>query len=276
MHRSSDCSSARWDCGPAFVTHQPLPEETRLSIDRYRVAAVSGASRGIGAAIVRALRLRGLEVHALARDAAALAGLAAECGAVAHVVDVTDRAAVAACLAAHEVDIVICNAAALGPVQPVYDAAPDEIAPTLQTNIAGVLNLLAATVPGMRARGRGHIVTLTSLAAVQTVPGMPLYGMTKGALHTMTGSLRLDLHGSGVRVSEIAPGRVRTGIHLEMLADRAAAQQHFYDGYDCLEPHDIADAVLFVLNAPQRMDVTFMEILPTDQVAGGSQFFRRG
>ena len=87
---------------------------------------------------------------------------------------------------------------------------------------------------------------------------------------------RSDLHGSGVRVSEIAPGRVETGAHLALMEDREEGRRRFYDGYESLMPDDIADAVSFVLAAPQRMDVTFMEIVPTDQSYGGSQFFRRG
>jgi NADP-dependent 3-hydroxy acid dehydrogenase YdfG len=169
----------------------------------------------------------------------------------------------------------ICNAAILGSPKPVYEVGAAAIERTLAVNIAGTINCLAATVPGMRRRGLGHVVTISSLAALQTVPGMALYGMSKAALHNMTGSLRLDLHGSGVRLTEIAPGRVRTGIHLEMLPDPAQARRLFYDDYDCLEAEDIAAAVLFALDAPQRMNVTVMEVLPTDQSYGGSQFLQR-
>jgi NADP-dependent 3-hydroxy acid dehydrogenase YdfG len=247
-----------------------------MLVDQYRTAVVSGASRGIGVAIVRALRAAGVEVHALARNAEALQALAAETGCIAHAVDVDDEAAVTACLGGRIVDVMICNAAALGPPEPVFEAPPAATRKTLQTNIEGVLNCLAATVPGMRNRGKGHVVVIGSTAALQTLPGMPLYAMTKAALHSMIGGLRLDLHGTGIRVTEIAPGRVRTGIHLDMMDDRAAAQQRFYDGFECLEAEDIADAVMYVLRAPQRVDVTLMEILPTDQSYGGSQFHRRG
>ena len=246
-----------------------------MSLQRYRVAAVSGASRGIGAAVVRLLRERGLEVHALARRAPELQILADASGCTPHMVDIADRRAVADCLAALSVDVMVCNAAILGSARPVFEAEPTDIGATLDVNIAGTLHCLAATVPGMRQRGRGHVVTISSLAALQTLPGMPLYGMTKAALHNMTGSLRLDLHGSGVRVTEIAPGRVRTGIHLDMLQDRDEARRRFYDGYECLEAEDVAGAVLFALDAPQRMNVSVMEILPTDQSYGGSQFLQR-
>jgi NADP-dependent 3-hydroxy acid dehydrogenase YdfG len=139
-----------------------------------------------------------------------------------------------------------------------------------------VLNALAATVPGMKARGRGHIVNLGSMAGGWIFPGMPAYAMTKAAIHNLSQTLRLDLHGSGVRVSCIAPGRVETGAHLALLPDRDEGRRRFYDGYDSLLAEDIADAIAFVLTAPQRMDVSYMEIVPTDQSYGGSQFHRRG
>jgi NADP-dependent 3-hydroxy acid dehydrogenase YdfG len=145
----------------------------------------------------------------------------------------------------------------------------------LRVNLAGAVNCLAVAVPGMKARGRGHVVNLGSIAGHHAMPGMPAYGMTKAAIRNLGQTLRLDLHGSGVRVTEIAPGRVETGIHLRLMADRDAARRAFYEGYASLQPEDIVAATLFALDAPQRMDVTLMEIMPTDQVYGGSAFAKR-
>jgi NADP-dependent 3-hydroxy acid dehydrogenase YdfG len=78
-----------------------------------------------------------------------------------------------------------------------------------------------------------------------------------------------------VRVSEISPGRVETGAHLALVEDPEEGRRRFYDAFDCLQPDDIAEAVMFVLGAPQRMDVSYMEIVPTDQSYGGSQFHQR-
>jgi NADP-dependent 3-hydroxy acid dehydrogenase YdfG len=104
---------------------------------------------------------------------------------------------------------------------------------------------------------------------------MPVYAMTKAAIRSLGQTLRLDLHGTGVRVSEISPGRVETGAHLVLAEDREEGRRRFYDAFDCLQPDDIAEAVMFVLGAPQRMDVSYMEIVPTDQSYGGSQFHQR-
>jgi NADP-dependent 3-hydroxy acid dehydrogenase YdfG len=147
----------------------------------------------------------------------------------------------------------------------------------LRANVAGTVNAIRAVVPGMVARDRGHVVNLGSIAATFPAPGSPAYAATKAAVHSLSQNLRLDLFGSRVRVTEICPGRVRTGIHAGYVGgDAAKAEEAFYRGYECLEPEDIASAVLFALDAPPRMDVTYMEILPTLQVYGGGDFLRTG
>lgn len=247
-----------------------------MSLDRYRAAVVTGASRGIGAAIVRQLTIAGLEVHAVARSADALAELARETGCRPLALDIAHREAVLDALGPLDADVLINNASASVRSAAAWETTPDAIDALMEVNIKGALNCLAAMVPGMKARGLGHLVNLGSMAGTWAFPGMPVYGMTKAAIHSLSQTLRLDLHGSGVRVSEIAPGRVETGAHLALMDDKDAGRRRFYEGYESLHANDIAEAVMFVLSAPQRMDVTFMEIVPTDQSYGGSQFHRRG
>jgi NADP-dependent 3-hydroxy acid dehydrogenase YdfG len=247
-----------------------------MSLDRYRSAVVTGASRGIGAAIVRELMIGGLDVYAVARSTEDLGELARETGCRPLALDISYRAAVMSALEPLEVDILVNNASASVRGGASWETDPTDIDALMEVNVKGALNCLAATVPGMRARGVGHIVNLGSAAGTWTIPGMPVYGMTKAAIHNLSRSLRLDLHGSGVRVSEIAPGRVETGAHLALLDDPEEGRRRFYEGFDSLQPGDIAEAVMFVLGAPQRMDVSYMEIVPTDQSYGGSQFHRRG
>lgn len=247
-----------------------------MSLDRYRTAIVTGASRGIGAATVRLLCESGLEVYAVARSADGLADLARETGCRPLALDISHRDAVLSALGSLDADILINNASPFVRSTTLWEAAPDDIDALLDVNLRGAFNCLAASVPGMKARGLGHIVNLSSTGGTWVIPGMPAYAMTKAALHHLSHTLRLDLHGSGVRVSEIAPGRVETGAHLAQMADPEEARRRFYDGYESLQAIDIAEAIMFVLGAPQRMDVTFMEIVPTDQSYGGSQFHRRG
>src|ERR1700730_10351048 len=234
-----------------------------MSLDRYRTAIVTGASRGIGAATVRQLCIGGrggYAVSPVARAADDLSELARETGCRPLALDISHRDAVLSVLGGLDADILINNASAsVRSNAPWEGAAPDDIDALMEVNIKGALNCLAATVPGMKARGLGHIVNLSSIAAAWPISGMPVYAMTKAALRNLSQTLRLDLHGSGVRVSEIAPGRVETGAHLALLADREEGRQRFYEGFECLQPDDIAEAVMFVLGAPQRMDVSYME-----------------
>ena len=242
----------------------------------YRTAIVTGASRGIGAATVRRLSELGLAVHAVARSAEPLQKLAKETGCTPVALDIADRAAVLAALGPIEADVLVNNASPLVRAAPAWEAAPEDIDAMVDVNIRGMLNGLAAVVPGMKQRKRGHIVNLGSTAGTWVLPGMPDYAMTKPSIHHLSQTLRLDLHGSGVRVSEIAPGRVETGAHLALAPAPEEGRRRFYEGYDSLLAEDIANAIAFVLSAPQRMDVSFMEIMPTDQTYGGSQFHRRG
>jgi NADP-dependent 3-hydroxy acid dehydrogenase YdfG len=247
-----------------------------MTMSDYRIAAVTGASRGIGAATVRRLRRSGIEVHAVARDAKALDALARETGCLPHAVDVSDAAALRASIGGVPVDVLINNAAVGGKAGAAHELAAGAVDDLLAVNIRGVVNCLGLFAPGMIARNRGHIVNIGSVAGLHPLPGLPVYGATKAAIHSLSETLRIDLYGKRVRVSEICPARVKTYIHAQAVGgDRAKADEQFYRGYECLLPEDIADAIAFVLDAPARMDVTLMEVWPTDQVNGGGQFFRR-
>jgi NADP-dependent 3-hydroxy acid dehydrogenase YdfG len=242
-----------------------------MALSDYRTAVVTGASRGIGADTVRRLSARGIEVHAVSRQVEKLAGLAAETGCRIHGLDIADRAAVLAAFAGMEADILVNNAAAPGTTAPLHGTDEATIDALLGANLKAPLNLLAAVVPGMVTRG----LDVSSIAAHRATTGMSAYAATKAGLSRLTRNLRMELHGTGVRVTEIVPGRVETGIHLDMMDDPEEARRRFYEGYASLQPDDIASAIFFALDAPHRMDVTFIEILPTDQVFGGSQFHKR-
>ena len=149
-----------------------------MSLDRYRTAIVTGASRGIGAAIVRQLRIGGLDVWAVARSADDLSELARETGCRPLALDISHRDAVLSAMSGLDADILVNNASALVRGGLSWETAPDAIDQLTAVNIKGALNCLAATVPGMKARGRGHIVNLGSIAAVSPIPGMPVYALS--------------------------------------------------------------------------------------------------
>jgi NADP-dependent 3-hydroxy acid dehydrogenase YdfG len=243
----------------------------------YASALVTGAGRGIGAATVCAFRAAGMEVHAVARSADALRGLASETGCIPHVLDVTDQEAVASVFQDLPLDVLVNNAGTASPDGPIYQQDPGEISRVFNVNVSGITNMLSALVPGMRARDRGHIVNITSIAAHHALPGQPAYSASKTAVRSLTQGLRLDLFGTRIRVTEIAPARVETYFHAQQFSgDREATKHALYDGYESLKPEDIADAIAYCVGAPEHVDVTLMEMLPTLQVIGGIDFHRSG
>ncbi len=127
----------------------------------------------------------------------------------------------------------------------------------------------------MVARNRGHIVTISSIAGHYAFPGgNAVYHATKAGVHSLSQQLRVHLYGSRVRVTEISPARVETEVFARLLGDAEEAQRRFYDGYESLQPEDIAESVAFAVGSPPRMNVSFMEVLPTLQVVGGLNFAR--
>ncbi|MDQ0467921.1 SDR family oxidoreductase [Labrys wisconsinensis] len=236
----------------------------------YRTALVTGASRGIGAALCRRLAGLGLTVHALARSREGLEALAADAAIRPLVADVTDIAAVEAALAGAEIDVLVNNAGAVASVRPLYEQTAQEIAETVAVNLTAPLQLMRLLVPGMVARRRGHVVNITTTAARHVFAGTSAYGGAKAGLAQAGRVLRYDLAGSNVRLTEVAPGRVETEIYLRAFGgDRGRLQGTLYSDVRALQPEDVAEAVAAVLTLPEHVDVAEIEVSPTDQATGG-------
>ncbi|MGV9848716.1 SDR family oxidoreductase [Streptomyces sp. NPDC003442] len=240
----------------------------------YRTALVTGASTGIGAVVVERLAKQGLEVHALARDTERLDDLARRTGCVPHAVDITDTAALTGELHGIDVDLLVNNAGVSrsGNILTADEFAIDE---QIAVNVQAVLHLVRLVMPGMVARDLGHIVNISSIAAVYNFAGNTIYHATKSAVHTLSRQLRVDAYGRRVRVTEICPGRVETEIFGRLLGDMEEARRRYYDGYESLKPEDIADAIEYAVGSPRHVNIGHVEILPTFQVPGGLNFERR-
>jgi len=224
----------------------------------YRNALVTGASSGIGAAVVERLRREGLVVHAVARSADALAALAARTGCIAHPMDVTDLAAMTALTEAVAFDILVNNAGVDRP-KPFLNADADDIDLLVDVNLRAVLHLCRLVVPGMVARDCGHVINISSIAAAYNFGGNSTYHATKAAISMLSRQLRIDAFGRRVRVTEICPGRVATDIFAHVHGDSS----------ELPEAADIADAIAFAIAAPRAVNIGHMEITPTLQVPGG-------
>ncbi len=241
-----------------------------------KTAVVTGGTGGIGTAIVTALVEAGALVVSVSLDRDELAAHAAATGAEAHYLDVADRAAVMALLGPRRVDILVNGAGVLGVTGTLYDLPADSAERIVMVNILGLQNCLQAVVPGMRERDDGHVVNLGSIAGPYPSLGQPIYSATKAAVHSMSANLRMELYGTHVRVTEIRPGRVRTGMHAEMFGgDHGVANARVYDPHECMEPGDVADAVLWAVTKPARLNVTQIELVSTHHVIGGVRFKRK-
>lgn len=234
-------------------------------------ALVTGASSGIGAATVRVLCAAGWTVTGVARRPDRLHQLERETGCSGVVLDITDRAAVHALCTSTPFDLVVNNAGLGRAMGALWEATDDDIDRTVDTNVTAVLTIARAVVPGMIERERGHIVNMSSVAGLYPMPAV-LYGATKGAVRRLSQNLRHELQGTGIRVTEICPGRVTTEFYDVALDDPDAAATAKDTGIEELTPDDVAHAVLYAVSAPWRVNVSTIEILPTEQTYGGSQF----
>jgi NADP-dependent 3-hydroxy acid dehydrogenase YdfG len=234
----------------------------------YRTALVTGASSGIGAAVVERLAREGLKVHAVARNAEALGKLAERTGCVSHALDISDLSAITHLAKSVEFDVLVNNAGVDRPKK-FLDADPEDIDLLLDVNLRAVLHLCRLVVPGMARRDRGHVVNITSIAAAYNFGGNSTYHATKAGVSMLSHQLRIDTFGRRVRVTEICPGRVATDIFAHVHGDTPETRAKFIDGFELPEARDIADAIAFAIAAPVAVNVGYMEITPTLQVPGG-------
>lgn len=241
-----------------------------------RTAVVTGASSGIGRATAVALAAEGARLVLVARRRDRLEDLAAELAgrgteAMPLALDVRDRDAVTEALAPSalgtfaDVDVLV-NAAGLAAGRaPLHEGDPEDWDRMLDTNVRGVLAVTRAVLPGMIARGRGHVVNVGSIAGHETYPEGAVYCATKAALDRITTGMRIELLGTGVRVSTIDPGMVETEFSVVRFRgdrDRAAA---VYAGTTPLTAEDVADAIRWTLLRPPHVQVGTLILLATDQ-----------
>ncbi|MDX2315235.1 MAG: SDR family oxidoreductase [Gammaproteobacteria bacterium] len=239
-----------------------------MALDDYASALVTGASSGIGAAVVRSLCSRGITVHAMARRQQRLEALAEETGCITHVLDVRETSRIFDVISGLDADIVVNNAGLGRGFGKLYEASLEDIDTTIDTNVRAAIHVLRASLPGMLSRNRGHVVNMSSVAGLYPLAA-PIYGASKGAVHRLSQDLRLDLAGSRVRVTEICPGRVSTEFFDAAVDDPKRRAAITNTGISELTAEDIAAAVVYAVDAPWRVNVSLIELQPTEQVFGG-------
>lgn len=243
-----------------------------------RVAVVTGASSGIGAATAKTLAALGFHVVCAARRADRITALAAEIGGTAVVTDVTDQASVDT-LAAQVSDlgpvhILVNNAGGAKGLAPVAEADLEHWDWMWQTNVMGTLRVTRALLPALIASGDGLVVTVTSIAALETYDNGAGYIAAKhgqGALHR---TLRGELLGKPVRLTEIAPGAVETEFSLVRFDGDREKADAVYQGLTPLVAEDIAEVIGFAASRPPHVNLDQIVIRPRDQASATRKFTR--
>ncbi|CAN7619731.1 MULTISPECIES: SDR family oxidoreductase [unclassified Variovorax] len=241
-----------------------------------KVALVSGASSGIGAATARKLAANGVKVGVAARRLDRLEQLVAEIRAaggeaVAIAMDVTDPAAVSAGVKKladtyGAIDIAFNNAG-LMPISDVESLKTHEWHRMMDVNVKGLLNTTAEVLPYMKKQGGGHIVNTSSIAGRKVFPGLAVYCSSKHAVTAFSEGLRLEVAPKhNIRVTCIQPGAVESELFEHISDEKYRAQmEQLKDQMTFLKAEDIADTILFALKAPKHVNVAEVFVLPTTQ-----------
>lgn len=243
-----------------------------------RIAVVTGASSGIGAATARQLASAGYHVVVTARRKDRIEALAAEITdgggqATAYALDVTDRAAVDAFAAGlgdlPSVDVLVNNAGGALGADPVADGSPAEWRQMYETNVIGTLNVTQALLPALTASGDGTVVVISSTAGLATYEGGAGYVAAKHGAHVLAETLRLEIVGTPVRVIEIAPGMVKTeGFAVTRFHGDTEKAAKVYAGVaEPLTSDDVAETVTWAVTRPSHVNIDLLVVRPRAQAS---------
>ena len=245
--------------------------------------AVTGASAGFGAAIARRFAGSGARVVVFARRHDRIDALARELGdrVLAASLDVRDRAQVEHAFASlpsefAAIDVLVNNAGLAKGLEPAARASLEDWDQMVDTNCKGLMYATRAVLPGMVARGRGHVINIGSVAGSYPYPGGNVYGATKAFVHQFSLNLRSNLHGTGVRVTCVEPG-LASGTEFSTVRfggdeERAKA---VYTGVEALSSDDVAEAVHWVATLPPHVNINTLEMMTVAQSFAPFQIHRR-
>lgn len=240
-----------------------------------RIAVITGASSGIGAATARALAGEGFELVLGARRIDRLEALAAEIGAQAIELDVTDPESVRGFVAAvPRCDVLVNNAGGALGLEPVGEADEELWLQMYEANVLGTMRMTRALLPALVESGDGHVVGVTSIAAFESYRGGAGYTGVKHAQRSLLRTLRLELLGQPVRVTEVAPGMVETEFSLVRFGGDEDAAARVYEGMTPLQAEDVAECIRWAVAQPAHVNIDEIVVRPRDQ-ASATEVHRR-
>jgi NADP-dependent 3-hydroxy acid dehydrogenase YdfG len=243
---------------------------------------ITGATAGIGKATAHALAADGVQLVLTGRREMLLNEVAAELKVPVHCLafDIRDHGAMEEALASlpkefREIDVLVNNAGlALGLA--TADAAEfEDWQVMVQTNILGLLGITRALLPGMKARGRGHIVNLSSIAGSYNYPGGNVYGATKAFVTHFSLNLKADLVGTPIRITNIEPGMVETDFSKVRFKGDETRADAVYEGVEPLTAADIAETIRWAVSQPAHVNINRIEVMPVMQAPGGLAVARK-
>lgn len=234
-------------------------------------AVVTGASSGIGAATARRLAAEGFRVVCAARRTERIEALAQEIDGLAVTCDVSDAEQVAALAraAGERIELLVNNAGGAIGLDPVEDADPDDWRRMYETNVIGTLNVTRALLPALEASGAGTVLNVGSTAGHVAYEGGAGYTAAKHGVAVMTETLRLELVGRPVRVTEVAPGMVHTEEFslTRFEGDQAKADAVYAGVENPLSADDVADVIAWIATRPHHVNIDLIVVKPLAQAA---------
>ena len=240
-----------------------------------KIALITGATSGIGKSCAKELAKMGVDLVITGRRETRLNSLKQKleekydievktlCFDVKNKNEVNDI--LNELLTEYEIDILINNAGLALGIEKIDDGLIENWENMIDTNIKGLLYVSKIIMGQMRDRNKGHIINIGSIAGIISYPGGNVYSATKSAVQTLSESMNIDLLGTKIRVSNIAPGAVKTEFsNVRFKGDDRKADE-VYKGFDELSPKDIADLIVYILNAPAHVNIQHALIMPTAQ-----------
>jgi NADP-dependent 3-hydroxy acid dehydrogenase YdfG len=235
-------------------------------VGSMRTAVITGASSGIGAATARALAGEGYRTILGARRLDRLQELAAEIGGEAIALDVTEPASIGAFLAAVDrCDVLVNNAGGALGLEPLAEADDEKWLRMYESNVMGTMRMTRALLPKLIESGDGHVVGVTSTAAIEPYRGGAGYNAAKHAQRAILRVLRQELLGQPVRITEVAPGMVETEFSLVRFEGDEEAAGRVYEGMQPLSGADVAECIRWALAQPPHVNVDEIIVRPRDQ-----------
>ena len=241
-----------------------------------RIALITGATSGIGKATAEAFAGAGIDLILCGRRQEKLKSVAAELAPKVKVTtllfDVRDKKAVFDAIVSlpeewKNIDILINNAGNAHGLGSLDEGDTDDWDAMLDGNVKGLLYVSKAIIPTLIANGKGHIVNISSVAGKQTYINGAVYCASKAAVEVLSEGMRLELTQHGIKVTNVAPGAVETDFSLVRFKGDQERAEKVYQGFDPLQASDIADTILYAVNAPARVTIADVTILAAAQSA---------